>query len=187
MVLGTCLMVAGALLLVSIIREQAVNIVSAPPAPAGVQVATATSTLTESAVSGMPVQLIIPSLNLDLSVIPGYYDPATGQWTLTKTNVQFATMTVQPNNQAGNTFIYGHALSNLFGSLPKIQAGAVALVKTNNGHTFYYTLSSTKVVSPSDSAAVLDYSGKPILTLQTCVGLLYQNRELLTFDFERVA
>ncbi|HEY4161020.1 MAG TPA: sortase, partial [Candidatus Saccharimonadales bacterium] len=117
----------------------------------------------------------------------GYYDPATGEWTLTKTNVQFATMTVQPNDQAGNTFIYGHALSNLFGSLPKLQSGAVAIVKTSNGHAFYYTLNSTKVVSPDDTSAVLGYTGKPILTLQTCVGLLYQSRELLTFNLERVA
>lgn len=192
-ILGVGLTLVGSLLLVAIIRNRAVNIVSTPAAPAISQtaqsdVATAAVTPTpEGAISGMPNRIIIPSINVDLPVIPGYYDAATGEWTLTKNNVQFATPTVQPNNQAGNTFIYGHALSNLFGSLPKLQAGAVAIVKTGNGHIFYYTLSSTRVVSPSDSGVVLGYTGKPILTLQTCVGLLYQNRELLTFDFQRVA
>lgn len=187
LILGTGLTAAGALLLVLIIRNQAVNIVSTPPVTHNTSTAVTTVAAPEGSVSGMPERLIIPSLNLNLSVIPGYYDPATGNWTLTKTNVQFATPTVQPNNQAGNTFIYGHALNNLFGSLPKLQAGAVAMVQTDNGHTFYYTLSSTKVVDPSDTNAVFGYTGKPILTLQTCVGLLYQNRELLTFSFQRVA
>ena len=189
MSLGVGLFIAGVLLLVCIMRERAVNLVTTPPAPATAHVSTHNTVATATSdgyVSGMPERLIIPSLTLDLPVIPGYYDPTTGGWTLTKTNVQFAVSTIQPNNQSGNTFIYGHALSNLFGSLPKLQAGAAAILKTSNGHTFYYTLSDTKVVSPTDSAAVLGYAGKPIMTLQTCVGLVYQSRELLTFNFQRV-
>lgn len=191
LILGFGILVTGVVLFVSDIREHAVTIVSTPPAsavPHSVPVShVATTSTGASYVTGNPDRLIIPSLNMNLPVIPGYYDAATGAWTLTRTNVQFAEPTVQPNNQAGNTFIYGHALTNLFGSLPKIQSGAVAIVETDNGHTFFYTLSSTKVVSPADSSAVLNYSGKPILTLQTCVGLLYQSRELLTFNFQRVA
>lgn len=164
-------------------RQRAVNVVSTPPHIAlNMQPADGV----QGYITGMPVSINIPSLSIALPVIPGYYDKPTQAWTLTTTKAQFATPTAQPNNQGGNTFIYGHARSNIFGKLPRIQAGAVAIVTTDNGHRFYYSLSRTQVVGPSNSKVVLDYTGKPILTLQTCVGLLYQNRELLTFDLERV-
>lgn len=194
MIIGAGLFIAGTISLVAIIRDHAVNIVATPShqvvadttsiAPAG---STATSSdQPQGYITGMPVGVTIPSLGISLPIVPGYYDAKSQTWTLTTNKVQFATLTTQPNNQSGNTFLYGHARTNLFGKLPKIQAGAEAVVTTANGHTFYYTLDHTRVVDPSDSDAVLDYSGKPILTLQTCVGLLYQNRELLTFNLERV-
>jgi LPXTG-site transpeptidase (sortase) family protein len=183
-------LIGGALLLVLLIRAQAVNVISTPLAPQTVavtSVAHAASTPTpQGYISGDPTSISIPSLNIDLPVIPGYYDASSQSWTLTTNKVQFATPTAQPNNQAGNTFLYGHARSNIFGSLPKIQAGATAIVKTSNGHRFYYVLSSTRVVDPTDSNSIFAYQGKPILTLQTCVGLLYQSRELLTFNLEQV-
>jgi LPXTG-site transpeptidase (sortase) family protein len=187
---GATLLVGGAVMLVLIMRSRAVNIISAPAAstssvvmPAATQLASSTD---QNMVSGMPTKVQIPSLGIDLPVIPGYYDAKTGEWTLTTNKVQFATPTAQPNNIGGNTFLYGHARTNIFGSLPKIKAGAQAIVQTDNGHTFYYRLSSTRVVSPADSDSIFKYQGKPILTLQTCVGLLYQNRELLTFNLEQV-
>jgi len=190
---GAAFVIGGALLLVTIIRNRAVNIVSTPVRPQTVAASpTATYATTAAAaqpqgyITGVPTSLSIPSLNINLAVIPGYYDANSQAWTLTTDKVQFATPTAQPNNAAGNTFLYGHARTNVFGSLPKIRAGAQAVVTTSNGHTFYYTLSSTRVVDPSDSDSVFNYQGKPILTLQTCVGLLYQNRELLTFNLEQV-
>jgi len=194
--LGAALLIGGAVLLVSIIRSRAVNIISTPNKPQTATVSpTAVQTQSLNAtpeaqpqgyVSGNPTRISVPSLNINLAVTPGYYDPETQQWTLTTNKVQFAAMTAQPNNLSGNTFMYGHARTNIFGALPKIKAGAQAVVTTSNGHTFYYTLSSTRVVDPADSDSVFNYQGKPILTLQTCVGLLYQNRELLTFSLDRV-
>lgn len=182
---------AGGLLLIFLMRQQSVNIVTTPPQPQTVsatnnaQVAPAAQTQ-QGYISGTPTSLNIPSLNMYLPVIPGYYDPASGNWTLTTSKVQFATTSSLPNNQSGNTFIYGHARNNLFGSLPKIQAGAEAIVSTSNGHHFFYTLGSTKVIDPNNYNAVFGYQGKPVLMLQTCVGLLYQNREILTFNLEKV-
>jgi hypothetical protein len=37
---------------------------------------------------------------------------------------------------------------------------------------------------PTD-ATLFEYKGKPILTIQTCSGVWYQNRQLFTFDLER--
>jgi hypothetical protein len=55
---------------------------------------------------GEPVRLQIPALKIDLNVIDGYYNKNSKTWTLTKDMAQYATITPQPNNQEGNTFIY---------------------------------------------------------------------------------
>lgn len=192
---GAAMLIGGMILLVVIIRARAVNIISTPAAPTHVVTTpaantsapqTPTITPTIGYVTGMPTRISIPSLGINLAVVPGYYDASSGSWTLTTDKAQFATPTAQPNNAGGNTFIYGHARNNIFGALPKIKAGATAVVTTANGHQFYYRLSSTRVVNPTDSGQVFNYQGKPVLTLQTCVGLLYQNRELLTFNLEEV-
>jgi LPXTG-site transpeptidase (sortase) family protein len=188
---GICSLAVGLVLLVIIMRARAVNIISTLSHPAETAVqqiitqTQSTNSAPQSSITGMPTKLSVPSLGIDIAVIPGYYDVSSQTWTLTTNKAQFATPSTQPNDQSGNTFIYGHARTNIFGALPKIRAGAQAVVTTSNGHAFYYSLSQTRVVDPTDSNAVFGYTGKPILTLQTCVGLLYQSRELLTFNLER--
>lgn len=151
----------------------------APPASAVQWVATSPAVIT-----GSPVNLTLPSLHLSLSVISGVYDPISKSWTLTNNKVQYATITPPPNNANGNTFIYGHALWNLFASLPSIKPGAQAVITTDNGHTFTYTFVSSRVTDPSDTS-LFNYTGAPILTLQTCTGLFYQYRQLFTFRLDK--
>jgi len=140
-----------------------------------------------SVVSGEPSELIIPSLGIDLQVTPGVYDAKTGKWTLTTDKVQYAVMTPQPNNQGGNTFMYGHYRRGVFATLHNIQPGSTAVVKTANGKTFTYKLDHVNVVTPEDSAGIFNYQGKPILTIQTCTGVFFQNRQLFTFNLEGVS
>ncbi|HLZ15246.1 MAG TPA: sortase [Candidatus Saccharimonadales bacterium] len=180
---GLCSLLAGIVLFLSIVRERAVNIVSAPSQPTTAM--RAAQPKAPNYISGEPNHLSIPSLGINLDVIPGYYNATSQKWTLTLDKVQFAAMTTPPNNQSGVTFMYGHARTNVFGSLPKIQPGAQAIVTTANGHTFYYTLDHNEVVAPTDSNSVFSYSGKPILTLQTCVGLFFQKRDLITFRLDK--
>lgn len=138
-------------------------------------------------VDGQPVKIVIPALDLSLQIVPGYYNQHSKTWTLSNDKAQFATLSTLPNSQSGNTFVYGHARKNVFASLHSLPAGAVAVVTTDNGHTFYYELSATQVVDPSDWDAVFGYQGKPILTLQTCTGPTYAKRQLFTFNLVRVA
>ncbi len=137
-------------------------------------------------IQGKPTHLIIPSLNINVVVTDGYYYPKTQTWTLNSDKAQYAVMTPYANNREGNTFIYGHALSNIFGSLPNIKPGSEVLVFTDNKHKFLYKLTGSRVTNPSDTA-LFDYQGPPILTLQTCTGLWYQNRYLFVFSLEKVA
>jgi LPXTG-site transpeptidase (sortase) family protein len=136
-------------------------------------------------ISGVPVRIIVPSLDIDLKVIPGYYYPATKSWTLTRDSAQFAVVSAMPNDKKGLTFIYGHYRRGVFIQLPKIQVGATAIIKTENKHTFEYTFRASTVLAPDDTS-VFKYQGKPILVLQTCTGVHFQNRQLFVFDLRQV-
>lgn len=137
-------------------------------------------------IQGKPVTIEIPSLGLNLPVIDGYYNTSEKTWTLTSDKAQYATLTPYANNHAGNTFIYGHNRKEVFSSLLRLPAESVAIITTDNGHKFTYKYRSSIETSPYDDS-LFDYQGAPILTLQTCSGLWYQNRKLFTFDLVGVS
>ena len=184
---GLLFIAGGVVLLVRSRQNMAVTPVASPAQIRQAQAARQTTESQPDVISGEPVRLTIPSLNIDLQVIPGVYDQQTGQWTLTTDKVQYAVMTPPPNNSSGNTFIYGHYRTGVFATLHDIQPGSEAMIATDNGKTFTYKLASIRTVSPQDSASVFEYQGAPILTLQTCTGLLFQNRQLFTFNLEKVS
>lgn len=140
----------------------------------------------QQAISGHPANISFPSVGINLPVIDGVYNPNTKDWTLTPNKAQYAAITSQPNNVGGNTFIYGHALPQVFGNLPNIKAGDKALVTTDNGYTFTYVFQHSIEVPPTDTS-LFGYKGAPILTVQTCSGTWYQNRQLFTFTLQSVA
>jgi LPXTG-site transpeptidase (sortase) family protein len=136
-------------------------------------------------VSGKPVHIQIPSLNIDLQVAEGRYNTKSHTWTLSNDRAHYAVNTASANNAEGNTFIYGHNRKAVFAKLNRIKAGDVAIVTTDNGHKFTYTFRSAYETNPSDDS-LFQYQGPSILTVQTCSGLWYQNRQLFTFDFTSV-
>lgn len=141
-----------------------------------------TTTKPAEVVSGKPVRIEIPSLNIDLNVAEGRYNSAAQTWTLSKDKAHYAINTPLANNAEGNTFIYGHNRKAVFARLPNIKSGAIAIVTTDNGHRFTYKFRSAYETKPSDDS-LFAYEGPAILTLQTCSGIWYQNRQLFTFDF----
>lgn len=136
-------------------------------------------------IEGTPLRIAIPSVDIDLKVIPGYYYPESRSWTLSLNDAQWGTMTAKPNNKEGDTFIYAHYRWHVFYNLPKIKPGAKAVIKTDNKHTFTYKFTKSTITTPDDTS-LFSYKGKPILVLQTCTGLWYQNRQLFVFDLTRV-
>jgi LPXTG-site transpeptidase (sortase) family protein len=133
-------------------------------------------------VSGSPTQISIPAANISLPVIKGYYYPSTKDWTLTLDKAQFATPSTEPNNVEGNTFIYGHARTNVFYHLNRLKAGDMVTVTTDSGYKFEYIFISTYATKPTDTS-VFTYQGPPMLTLQTCSGSFWQNRQMYLFSF----
>lgn len=137
-------------------------------------------------ISGKPTALTIPDLAIDLAVKDGVYDTNAKTWSLSTDAAHYALITPEPNNMGGNTFIYGHNRKNIFSKLGTIKAGTKAYVKTDNGNTFTYVFRKSIETTPYDDT-LFHYVGTPILTLQTCSGLWYQNRQLFTFDFVEVS
>ncbi len=138
-------------------------------------------------ISGIPIRLVIPGSAIDIPVNPGYYNAATGQWTLSGFDAQFASVSSPANNVTGETFIYGHNNDFVFGSLRHNTplAGSLALLYTSNGHIFSYTFQSVVSLGPTDTS-VLDYNGPPILMIQTCTGSLNEWRTEYTYSFNKV-
>ncbi|HYH75116.1 MAG TPA: sortase [Candidatus Saccharimonadales bacterium] len=140
---------------------------------------------TETYVEGKPTRIQIPSLNIDLPVVDGYYNEQSQKWTLSNNKVHYAVATPQANNRAGNTFLYGHNRKEVFKTLAKVQLGAEVLVTTDNGHVFVYTFKGAYETDPTDGS-VFKYQGAPMLTIQTCSGVWYENRQLFTFDLKEI-
>ncbi len=138
-------------------------------------------------ISGQPVRLVIPASGIDLSIIPGYYDSSSGNWTLSGYDAQFDMMSALANNVSGQTFIYGHNNDFVLGSLrhntPAL--GATALIYTSNGHILSYRFTSVSNVGPDDGS-ILSYSGSPTLLIQTCTGSLNEWRTEYSFAFNKV-
>ena len=136
-------------------------------------------------VKGKPTQLSIESIDLDIDVIDGRYDTVTKEWDLSTDKAHYALMTPEANNQVGNTFIYGHNRNEVFSTLDQTKVGDTALVETENGKIFEYRLRNIKEVAPTD-VSLFEYTGDPILTIQTCSGSWYEKRKLFTFEFVEV-
>ncbi len=133
-------------------------------------------------IEGKPVHLEIDSIDLDVAVVDGAYDQKTKAWTLSKDSAHYAVMTPLANNQAGNTFIYGHNRKEVFARLAQVKKGDVLSLTTETGFIFRYEFVSSLETDPYDDS-LFQYEGSPILTVQTCSGLWFQNRQLFTFKF----
>lgn len=136
----------------------------------------------EPRISGLANRVVIKSLAIDLPVVYGQYYPQTKSWDLSSDKAQFASLSKLNNNKTGNSLIYGHNNKLVFAKLAQIKPGAEASVFTENGHEFKYIYKSSVETSPNDSS-VFYYQGPPMLTLQTCSGIWYQNRQLFSFEF----
>lgn len=153
--------------------------------PTQIAKATPAAPTAPQTISGHPVEIVAPTVNVDMPIVDGFYDPTTGGWTLNADKAQFAAITTQPNDQSGQTFIYGHATQRVFGKLLNMHIGDQVSVLTSNGYRFTYTLKQTEVVTPSNTG-ILSYTGSPRLLLQTCVGAFSQDRKFFILDFTKV-
>lgn len=129
-----------------------------------------------------PQQIVIPDLSIDVKLLPGDYDHATGRWNISDETAFFASVTDPDNLSVGNNlFIYGHNSRNIFANLPFIQHDTKIYLNTSDGKSIEFSLIESRIVEPTE-AGILDYDGTPRLILQTCTGLFNQQRFIAYFQ-----
>ncbi|MFZ3010147.1 MAG: sortase [Candidatus Microsaccharimonas sp.] len=143
--------------------------------------------LSHRIVTGHPVTFSIERLGINLPVKDGVYDAQTKDWTLTDDAVFFATITTEPNDTRGNTFIYGHNQSQVIGAMQDIVVGDTLTIQTSNGLTFTYVYSHDSFVAPTFTAALKEDPDVPQLTVMTCEGIWSQSRRLMYFNLLEVS
>ncbi len=143
--------------------------------------------LSRQIVSGHPTAFSIERLGINLPVKDGVYNTQTQDWTLTNDAVFFATITSEPNDTRGNTFIYGHNQSQVIGAMKDIVVGDTLTIQTSNGHTFTYTYSHDSFVTPTFTAALDEDPDVPQLMVMTCEGIWSQSRRLMYFSLTEVS
>ena len=135
---------------------------------------------------GIPTRVVVASVNIDLPVRIGSYNPTDKTWTLDTQSAFYADRSVPVNDSNGSTLIYGHARRGLFAKLPEITKGATARVYTDSGKVFSYTFESSRQVKPDDISIFVS-TGTPMLALQTCSGPFDIYRTLVSFSLSGVS
>lgn len=115
--------------------------------------------------SELPVKIIIPSISLDLPVLPSKI--IKGYWELSETTASFGLGSAPPG-KVGNTVIFAHARKGLFGSLDKVKKDDQVYVLTEKGW-FLYKIAEIKEVWPNQ-VEVIKPAPEETLTLYTCSG-----------------
>jgi len=133
-------------------------------------------------IDGEPISIQIDRLGINLPIRNGVYDPTSGEWTLSDDAVYYAQITDLPNNQRGDTFLYGHNNKQVLEPLSGLVAGDIAIIKTSNGHTFTYIYTNSEIVPPDLTSILYANPDNPRLTIMTCEGVFSQARRLMYFD-----
>lgn len=137
-------------------------------------------------ISGQPSRIFVERLGIDLPVQDGVYDDQTGEWSLSDKAVYFATITDLPNDNQGNTFLYGHNQKSVIGKMSGLVSGDVVSLVTTNGHEFRYAYTGDEFIKPDQTTVLYESPNKPRLTVMTCEGVWSQARRLMYFDLVEV-
>lgn len=138
-------------------------------------------------------KLIIPKINVDVPVV--YNVPPDNSSLMNAMKKGVAHFSIPGANsmpgQLGNTVLSGHSSNDLFdpgdykfifAQLEKLQKGDTIFVNYNSVR-YTYTVTSKKIVKPTNVQSLLGYNNKPYLTLITCTPLgTALNRLLVTAE-----
>lgn len=135
--------------------------------------------------SGVPARLEVANLKLSKDILPGVYDEQNNTWNVSDSGVHFAEHSSIINDFSGATLIYGHNNRFTLGRLSELSNGDQATITTQNNYRFTYSLVSVSDNEPNNTS-IFDYSGPPILVLQTCSGAFNESRRFYVFELSGV-
>lgn len=123
-----------------------------------------------------PVEIIIPSIQIDLKVEPGQIKDRV--WLISDSEATFLNTSAIPGTN-GNTVIYGHNKKAIFGSLPYLSLGQKIIIKTKSGKIYNYIADQKYFVGP-DRVDLVSPKNSDELTIYTCWGLFDSQRAIVT-------
>lgn len=119
-----------------------------------------------------PKRIIIESLSIDLPIIPSrIYD---GNWETTDQGASYLTSSPVPG-EAGNSIVYAHNWTSLFGNLTSILPGDSVKILFDDASAKEFEVKYTSTVSPETYSILAPTTDKRI-TLYTCTGFLDSQR-----------
>lgn len=123
----------------------------------------------------VPVQITIPSINIDMKVDIG--EIKDGVWKVSYDNPTFLNTSSRPSG-GGNIVIYGHNKKAIFGNLPYLSLGQEIIIKTKDNKIHKYVAYQKDFVSP-DRVDLVSPTNKEELTIYTCWGLFDSSRAVI--------
>lgn len=135
-----------------------------------------TVTTHSSTVDITPVVLSIPSLDIELPIIPTTLKD--GNWQATGEGVSYL-ITSPPPGETGNSIMYGHNWPNLLGSLTRVKPGEIIRIDYSDGSARIFEVEFTSIVTPNQTH-ILNQTQDKRLTLYTCTGFLDTKRFVVT-------
>ncbi len=119
-----------------------------------------------------PVEIVIKDVRIDVPIFESHITNNT--WETTTEGASYLVSSPIPG-EIGNSIIYGHDWTSIFGPLVNAKPGEKIQIKYNNGTKQIFTIQYTQVVSP-DNTSVLGDSSKKQLTMYTCTDFLDSKR-----------
>lgn len=123
----------------------------------------------------VPVEILIPSIGMDLPIAPGQIKG--GVWQISDKEATFLSTSAAPGT-SGNTVIYGHNKKVIFGNLPFLSMGQKIFVKTRSGKLYSYVSENKYFVGP-DRVDLVSPTTTEELTIYTCYGLFDSQRVVI--------
>lgn len=119
-----------------------------------------------------PARVIIKDSGINLPLVPAKITNDT--WDTTYQGASYLVSSPIPG-QEGNSIIYAHNWTSLFGNLTKVKPGQIIEITYEDGSTKKFIVSYTAVVAPTESKILAESKDKRI-TLYTCTGFLDSKR-----------
>ena len=122
-----------------------------------------------------PIEIIIPSLNIDLPIEQGKINNSV--WEISQNSATHLADSANPEDN-GNIVIYGHNKKSIFGNLPYLKIGETINIKVADGQIYKYKLEEKLWVKP-DRVDLVSPTDHEVLTIYTCWGFLDSQRVIL--------
>lgn len=119
-----------------------------------------------------PVEVTIADLHIDLPVYSARI--TNGTWETTPEGVSYLSSSPLPGN-LGNSILYAHNWSALFGNLRYAKPGQRVTIKFSDGAIRNFMIYYTAIV-PASQLHILDGSSDRRITFYTCTGFLDSQR-----------